>query len=565
MHVECNLIISLRNKDRIGPYEQHPRQQKHTFTPIHSRLDTFVPFLMQLFSAARLTQEEAAATITHLVEERDASYMFDLMWLEDGPSEKVLLDVTVTQVSPLQPLKSRLVLSSTWIYLQPFCNMTAKPVCSCPRSSITKVLPRRYTFKQIGIELFLQDNGGGKPGPFEELSAVALSAGKGYESKASLLLIFASSSERDKALSILSPGTRPRGKPSKLPASASVMMESLVEEAEEEEGEEEDQGTERLGREEEELDILRKQWQEGKVSNFEYIMALNSAADRSFNDLAQYPVLPWVIADYTSLVLDMSNPSTFRDLSKPVGALDAARLEGYRKRYEEMPEPKFLYGTHYSTPGYVLHFILRKAPDLMLHLQRGKFDAPDRTFWGVGSCFRSVTTNPADVKELIPEFYGGDGSFLVNSGELDLGVRQNGEPVDDVELPVWANDAEDFVRINREALESDYVSSSLHHWIDLIFGYKQQGQAAVDSDNLFFYLTYEGGVDWDAISDSREREALEQQIQEFGQCPSQLFSSPHPPRNPVTATEFAERARTAAAEAAAGAAAAPQFQSTFDR
>lgn len=83
----------------------------------------------------------------------------------------------------------------------------------------------------------------------------------------------------------------------------------------------------------------------------QYLMALNTMADRSLNDLAQYPVMPWVISNYTSLALDFKDPSTFRDLTKPIGALDPARLQSFRRRYKEMPEPKFLYGTHYSTPG----------------------------------------------------------------------------------------------------------------------------------------------------------------------------------------------------------------------
>lgn len=41
-----------------------------------------------------------------------------------------------------------------------------------------------------------------------------------------------------------------------------------------------------------------------------------------YNDLTQYPVFPWVIKDYTSTTLDLNNPETYRDLSKPVGALD---------------------------------------------------------------------------------------------------------------------------------------------------------------------------------------------------------------------------------------------------
>jgi hypothetical protein len=48
-----------------------------------------------------------------------------------------------------------------------------------------------------------------------------------------------------------------------------------------------------------------------------------------------------------------------------------------RERYRTMPEenremgipPRFLYGTHYSTPGYVLFFLVRQAPEYMLCLQ----------------------------------------------------------------------------------------------------------------------------------------------------------------------------------------------------
>jgi hypothetical protein len=42
--------------------------------------------------------------------------------------------------------------------------------------------------------------------------------------------------------------------------------------------------------------------------------------------------------------------------------------------------------------------------------------------------------------------------------------------------------------------------------------------------------TCQGAVDLDAVQDSRERAALEMQIQEFGQTPKQLFSTPHPSR-----------------------------------
>lgn len=66
----------------------------------------------------------------------------------------------------------------------------------------------------------------------------------------------------------------------------------------------------------------------------------------------------------------------------------------------------------------------------------------------------------------------------------------------DVKLPIWSKgSADNFLAIMRKALESDYVSSNLHKWIDLIFGYKQRGQEAIKANNLFYHLTYEGMVD----------------------------------------------------------------------
>jgi hypothetical protein len=99
----------------------------------------------------------------------------------------------------------------------------------------------------------------------------------------------------------------------------------------------------------------------------------------------------------------------------------------------------------------------------------------------------------------------------------DLGIKQDGQVVGNVALPTWAHDSSaEFIRINRLALESEYVSLNLHHWIDLIFGYKQKGKAAVDASNVFFYLTYAGAVDIDAIDNPALRKATEDQIGTIG-------------------------------------------------
>lgn len=140
------------------------------------------------------------------------------------------------------------------------------------------------------------------------------------------------------------------------------------------------------------------------------------------------------------------------------------------------------------------------------------FDLPDRTFHSLHTTWRLTSSDSTtDVKEMIPEFYFLQ-EFLVNyEGEFDyitnhsytlmlllhdlyfldvagfdFGVRQSGERVDSVQLPPWClNDPRLFVLIHRQALESAYVRENLPHWIDLVFGYKQSGKAAVDAINVF--------------------------------------------------------------------------------
>ncbi|KAB5586981.1 hypothetical protein PHYPO_G00007710 [Pangasianodon hypophthalmus] len=282
---------------------------------------------------------------------------------------------------------------------------------------------------------------------------------------------------------------------------------------------------------------LTQKWVCREISNFEYLMQLNTIAGRTYNDLSQYPVFPWVLCDYTSSVLDLEDPAVFRDLSKPIGVVNPRHAQDVREKYESFEDPtgtvdKFHYGTHYSNAAGVMHYMIRMEPFTRLHiqLQSGKFDCADRQFHSVAAAWQARMESPADVKELIPEFFYFP-EFLQNMNGFNLGCLQvNQEQVNDVVLPRWASSREDFIRKHRQALESEHVSAHLHEWIDLIFGYKQRGPAAVDALNVFYYCTYEGAVDLDAIANETERKALEGIISNFGQTPCQLLKEPHPPR-----------------------------------
>jgi hypothetical protein len=75
---------------------------------------------------------------------------------------------------------------------------------------------------------------------------------------------------------------------------------------------------------------LTEKWITREISNFDYLMILNTIAGRTYNDLNQYPIFPWILKDYTSDVLDINNPDSFRDLSKPIGIQNPKHIDDVR-------------------------------------------------------------------------------------------------------------------------------------------------------------------------------------------------------------------------------------------
>jgi hypothetical protein len=81
------------------------------------------------------------------------------------------------------------------------------------------------------------------------------------------------------------------------------------------------------------LSDFTQKWQNHEMSNFEYLMKLNTIAGRTYNDLSQYHVFPWILKDYLSETIDLNNPDIYRDLSKPVGILNKKFEDYVRQKY----------------------------------------------------------------------------------------------------------------------------------------------------------------------------------------------------------------------------------------
>jgi hypothetical protein len=87
-----------------------------------------------------------------------------------------------------------------------------------------------------------------------------------------------------------------------------------------------------------------------RISNWEYLLRLNAGSGRSYLDVSQYPIMPWIISDYVGS--DFARV-TLRDLSKPMGALTESRLRDLREKAKmlaAMGMGEYLYSSGYWCP-----------------------------------------------------------------------------------------------------------------------------------------------------------------------------------------------------------------------
>ena len=161
---------------------------------------------------------------------------------------------------------------------------------------------------------------------------------------------------------------------------------------------------------------LQEKWIEGKISNFDYLMSLNTYSGRTYNDINQYPVFPWILRNYTrenlgldgGLLTDDEERRIFRRLNRPIGALSRKRREIAIEQYEDLDpvnEPHH-YNSHYSAADSVANMLIRLEPftSLNMNLHKGKLDQPCRILSSIEETWSSCYAGDSST-ELTPEFF----------------------------------------------------------------------------------------------------------------------------------------------------------------
>lgn len=286
LRVVAKQFVELLENNHIAPYKFINLPKTFVFQFEYVKIEEYFPQFGQLHRASSLPVAEQNSMIATIVFSRHNRVKFNPLWLETL-SEQTISDFPVDEINPLVVNPGRLLLTNYAVYFQSYNNVYAYPVKKIPLKRIKSVIRRRFLLRQVGLEITWNRSRSSAVEEDDEL----------------LYVSFKFDCDRDQFYNSV------------------IHQEDYNVQVKEPES-------------------ITLQWQNGVISNYDYLLYLNSLADRSFYDLTQYPVFPWVIADYTSQELDLNDARVYRDLTKPMGAQNPERLDKLLERFQEMGDPK---------------------------------------------------------------------------------------------------------------------------------------------------------------------------------------------------------------------------------
>ena len=266
------------------------------------------------------------------------------------------------------------------------------------------------------------------------------------------------------------------------------------------------------------------------LSNYDILIYINLLANRSFNDLFQYPIFP-MLYDTIKKKRVMGQHIGLQSIDPQSKARIDLILDSYKSAFEDFKSENdsafrlCLFNTHYSNPIYTSNYLIRVFPYSLscIELQGDGFDNPNRLFYSIDSSMINTLNQKSDLRELIPElFYFYD--LFINRNNLHLNTLSNNKEIDTVRI---FNDKDDeknqdiykFISDMRNLLEKE---EKLNEWIDLIFGVKSEKD---DKKRNYYakncFVTFENNEEY-------LKNRIVMDSTDFGMVPFKLFNSKFP-------------------------------------
>ena len=272
----------------------------------------------------------------------------------------------------------------------------------------------------------------------------------------------------------------------------------------------------------ENIDNIISLYKSDKLSNYEYLLYLNKLSTRTFNDLTQYPIFPWLVKDIERLIKEDDNKNYspkkeekvekkiekcgyFRDMNFPITMQNPEdrdlAIREFQKYLNDEKFPYHLY-SHYSTYVDVIFILLRKNPYNQNYIRFMDYDLghPERLFLS----FKEMEYMQQINRELIPDLFCYI-DYFCNLNCAFFGLRYGSESFDDFLLyenydenkNKYYNNISHYVKylyVHRKLLNDKKTSEGISQWVDIIFGKKQfpkDEEERRNSCNIYHKYSYE--------------------------------------------------------------------------
>lgn len=204
-------------QNKIAPFKFYRSEERFVFSFTYRAVSDCLSQVQQLHRASSLAPVEQAGMLAAINFSRQNRLNFDTCWLENI-GEKIVFETIGNKVTPLVLNPGRILLTNERLYYQSYNNIEKEPVTKIKLSKITDVYCRRFLLRPQGLEIdYVDDRGGRKH----------------------IYLSLVKKGDRDKMYE--------------------AMLEFGV-----------------CSKSAEKSEMLTLQWQHGVVSNYEYLLHLNS-------------------------------------------------------------------------------------------------------------------------------------------------------------------------------------------------------------------------------------------------------------------------------------------------
>ncbi|CAK61207.1 unnamed protein product (macronuclear) [Paramecium tetraurelia] len=237
---------------------------------------------------------------------------------------------------------------------------------------------------------------------------------------------------------------------------------------------------------------LIQKWQQGQLSNYQYIYLVNQHSGRNLMDINNYFIFPW-----TTVHLNNSFIKVSRQFSQSIFSQKQAKNQGY-----------------FYSSGAQLYYFLSQGQER---------DSVNQT-QVTKSIENSIAEMKIDGKTNLIKFM----DELQKLGEAMPEFYSNPQFFSDCILPNWVitQTPEEFIYIMRAQLESRIVQEILPFWLDLVFGI----QPTLKGQQFQQQLKPNEFVSQSQISLDRNLNRAIMNAQDNGQSIKQFFTEKHLPR-----------------------------------